>query len=63
MDTNESLFEQICSRRRGDVRDAGSSCANSDCSGQAVTTACSASRRRSRAGRPENENGLWYRSG
>jgi len=58
MDTNESLFEQICSRRRGDVRDAGSGCANSDCSGQAVTTTCSASRRCSRAGSPENESGV-----
>jgi hypothetical protein len=38
MDANEILFEQICSRRRGDVRNAGGSCANSDRSGQAVTT-------------------------
>jgi hypothetical protein len=67
MDANEILFEQICSRRRGDVRNAGGIYANSDRSGQAVTTAgryyvCSAGRSSSRAGRPENESGLRYRS-
>jgi hypothetical protein len=37
MDANEILFEQICSRRRGDVRNAGGSNANSDRSGQVIT--------------------------
>jgi hypothetical protein len=66
MDANEILFEQICSRRRGDVRNAGGSYANSDRSGQAVTATgrygFSARRHCSRAGNPENESGLWHRS-
>jgi hypothetical protein len=65
MNANEISFEQICSRRRGDVRNAGGSYANSDRSGQAVTTTGRygfSARRRSRAGSPENESGLWHRS-
>jgi hypothetical protein len=63
MDANEILFEQICPRRRGDVRNADGTYANSDRSGQAVTTAgryyvCSAGRSSSSAGRPENESGV-----
>jgi hypothetical protein len=67
VDANEILFEQIFSRRRGDVRDAGGIYANSERSGQAVTTTgrygFSARRHCSRAGSPENESGLWHRSG
>jgi hypothetical protein len=63
MDANEILFEQIRSHRRGDVRNADGTYANSERSGQAVTAACrncvcSAGGSSRSAGRPENENGV-----